>query len=158
MRVWRDGSVVFDGWVTAPDDGPLPPGDVLVPPARVAEALARPHGATGLLLQPDDEPEAVAHGLARLALVAIVFPAVTDGRGYSLARQVRACGYRGELRALGAVRRDQALYLRRCGFTSFALEDGTDAADFARGFDDFSVAYQRAGAAGGPGSRPGYAA
>ena len=49
----------------------------------------------------------------------------TDGRGYSTARLLRErYGYRGELRAIGDVQRDQLFYLAQCGFDAFALRAG----------------------------------
>ena len=58
--------------------------------------------------------------LARLKLVEISFPRFRDGRGYSAARILRENGYAGELRAEGDVLVDQLLFMRRCGFDSFA--------------------------------------
>jgi uncharacterized protein (DUF934 family) len=56
----------------------------------------------------------------RLKLVEIAFPRFRDGRGYSAARILREHGYQGELRAEGDVLVDQLLFMRRCGFDSFA--------------------------------------
>src|ERR1700756_5291795 len=53
-------------------------------------------------------------------LVVLDFPKFTDGRAYSQARLLRErLGYRGELRATGAVFLDQLPFLLRCGFDSF---------------------------------------
>ncbi len=74
----------------------------------------------------------------------IEFPNFNDGRGYSFARRLRAAGYEGDLRAVGDILRDQAFYLARCGFTSFAPAAHVDSAVFIAGLQDFSFAYQGA--------------
>lgn len=89
--------------------------------------------------------EALVPHLGRLTLVAIVLPKFTDGRAYSLARLLRERhGYRGELRAVGNVLREQLFYLYRCGFDSFVLAEGKDPQDALSAFSDFSVTYQPA--------------
>ena len=85
-------------------------------------------------------------------MIAVNFPQFTDGRGYSTARLLRErYGWKGELRAIGDIQRDQLYYLSRCGFDAFLLNDGLDAAqgDSLRSvqnalsaFNDFSEAYQ----------------
>lgn len=49
-------------------------------------------------------------------LIAIDFPAMTDGRGFSLARRLRGIGYGGRLRAVGRMVADQYAMARRVGF------------------------------------------
>lgn len=49
-------------------------------------------------------------------LIAIDFPAMTDGRGFSLARRLRELGYTGRLRAVGKLIADQYAMARRVGF------------------------------------------
>jgi uncharacterized protein (DUF934 family) len=94
-------------------------------------------------LEPTDDPAAVADRLARAARVEVNFPKFGDGRGYSLARLLRERhGYRGELRAVGQVARDNLHFLERCGFDAFLLRDGEDPHEALRGFEDFSVSYQ----------------
>lgn len=135
---WR----VFDG-----DAGAAPAdADLLLPldewRERAAVWGARP-GRIGILLSPSDDPAAIAADLGRFALVAVRFPSFTDGRGYSTARLLRERhGWRGELRAVGDVLRDQMFLLARCGFDSFALRDDQDPQAALAAFDDFSVRYQ----------------
>ena len=55
-------------------------------------------------------------------MIAVNFPAFTDGRGFSSARALRArYGYKGEIRAIGDVLRDQLFFMRRCGFDAYAI-------------------------------------
>ena len=77
------------------------------------------------------------------AWVEVNFPKFSDGRGYSLARLLRErFGYRGELRAVGQVTRDNLQLLERCGFDALLLRDGEDPREALRGFEDFSASYQ----------------
>jgi uncharacterized protein (DUF934 family) len=96
-----------------------------------------------LRLEPGDDPAAFAGRLAAAGRVEVNFPKFTDGRGYSIARLLRERhGYRGELRAVGDIRRDQVFYLSRVGFDAFLLRDGEDAVDALAALGEFSEAYQ----------------
>ena len=56
--------------------------------------------------------------------IAIDFPAMSDGRGLSLAVLLRnRLGYRGELVARGSVHQDIVHFLARCGFDAIELPD-----------------------------------
>jgi len=97
----------------------------------------------GVCLEPADDPAEIASDLDRLQLVAINFPKFADGRGYSSAVLLRTRhGYRGELRAIGDVGRDQLFYLKRSGFDAFALAPHRDPHAAAASLGDFSVRYQ----------------
>ena len=106
----------------------------------------RPARRLGICLEPCRRPRRRSPTcFERIALVAIRFPAFTDGRGYSTARLLRQRhGWTGELRAVGDVLRDQMFYLARCGFDTFDLKDGESVAEALAGFGDFSEAYQSA--------------
>lgn len=148
----KERRISADSWqLLKPDpDGGQPgvpaAGDVVVPlalwRARREELIARP-GKLGVWLQSNEGPESIAADLERFALVAVNFAKFGDGRGYSSARLLREryC-FKGELRAVGEVLRDQLLFLEQCGFDAYALRDDQDAEDALRAFDDFSEAYQ----------------
>ena len=56
--------------------------------------------------------------------IAIEFPAMTDGRGLSLAVLMRnRLGYSGELVARGSIHQDIVHFLARCGFDAIELPD-----------------------------------
>lgn len=55
--------------------------------------------------------------------VALHFDDFADGRGYSVARQLRRGGFTGRLRATGDSGLDQLFYLKRCGFDEAELSD-----------------------------------
>jgi uncharacterized protein (DUF934 family) len=110
-----------------------------------AERLAAAGATLGICLEPSDDPGRIVDLFERITLIAIRFPAFTDGRGYSTARLLRQRhGWTGELRAVGDVLRDQMFYLARCGFDTFDLKDGEPVAEAIAGFGDFSEAYQSA--------------
>jgi uncharacterized protein (DUF934 family) len=97
----------------------------------------------GVRLEPADDPAELAPDVDRIQLVAINFPKFADGRGYSSAVLLRTrFGYRGELRAIGDVGRDQLFYLRRCGFDAFALAPHRDPHTAAASLEDFTLRYQ----------------
>jgi len=111
---------------------------------RDAASLVQRTGRTGVWLGPaDDAAELAIVGFP--ALVAIHFPTFTDGRGYSTARLLRErYGFRGELRAIGDVLRDQLYELARVGFDAFALRDDQDPHTALAAFADFSEDSQAA--------------
>jgi uncharacterized protein (DUF934 family) len=53
-------------------------------------------------------------------------------------------GFKGEIRAVGEVLRDQAFDMVRCGFTAFEPADGSDAAAWAEAAGRFRHVYQSA--------------
>ncbi len=100
-----------------------------------------------VVLEPTDDPHALAERLPGLKLIAVNFPKYGDGRGYSIARLLRErYGYQGELRAIGVVARDHLQLLAQCGFDSFQLREGEDAQAALAGLEDFSDAYQASAA------------
>lgn len=104
----------------------------------------RTMSADGLLLQVDDDPEALQPFLSSLPLIAIDFPSFRDGRGYSQAYLLRTrLGWRGELRAVGDVLRDQLAHMRQCGFDAFAVRADKSLEDALKGLQGLSVLYGR---------------
>lgn len=127
----------------------VPVGKVLVPLAvwlaRHDELLQRKHHGDdlGVWLSPADDPAALAPHIDHFAVIAVEFPRFSDGRGYSIAALLRSrYGYKGELRAIGDVLRDQLFYLTRVGFDAFAMRADRSIEDALNGFKDFSVVYQ----------------
>ena len=146
MQIIKERQVVQDSWSLLSDTDEIPSaGDVIVPLARwnaEAAQLAKRQGKTGIVLTSDQLPEEIQQ-LASLPLVAIEFPKFVDGRGYSSARLLRErLGFKGDIRAVGAVLRDQLSYMERCGFSSYALVDGKDIQGALDAFTEFDFAYQ----------------
>jgi len=147
-KLIRNRELTVDSWLLLEGDPAtaVPAGDVIVPLAvwlGQRAALAARDGRTGVWLAPQEDPAALADDLDRLPLVAVSFPKFSDGRGFSTARLLRErYRFKGELRAVGDVLRDQLLFLARCGFDAFALRDDQDAEAALAAFDDFTEAYQ----------------
>ena len=148
----KDKQVAADPWqrLELGSDGSLPTvpasGDIIVPLAlwqgRRDELLARP-GRLGVWLNSSEEPAAIAEDLRLFGVVAVNFPKFIDGRGFSIGRLLRErYGWKGELRAVGDVFRDQLFFLSSCGFNAFALRAGEDPQEALAAFGDFSEAYQ----------------
>lgn len=94
-------------------------------------------------LASDERPEQLKEDIAALPLIAVDFPTFSDGRGYSIAFNLRSrLGYDGEIRAIGDVLRDQLFYMQRVGFDAFATREDRSINDALKGLTDFSDAYQ----------------
>lgn len=149
----QNGRLVADRWQRLEmsedaDLGALSAAPILLPAslwcARRDELLART-GEIGVSLAPGFPLESLAGDIGRFSLIAVEFPKFADGRGYSIASLLRQrYGYRGELRAVGDVGRDQMFYLRRVGFDAFLIPEGRDAEDALQGLSDFPDTYQGA--------------
>jgi len=115
----------------------------------LAEALdaQEPEQVIGVLIPNSVAFAELASFLPRLALVAIAFPAYADGRGFSLARQIRRAGFAGEIRASGPLVADQFAYALSCGFDTIELPEASAARQpveqWLHARDAFSHTYQR---------------
>lgn len=152
MRVIKDNQVIDDNWQRieiTDEQTSMPAGDIIVPFSywieHKSELLERKDGRIAICIHGDDAIEEVVNELQYFQLIALDFPAFKDGRNYSHARLLRdRYGYRGELRAVGDVLRDQLFFLHRCGFDSFQVREDKDIEDALKGLSDFSVTYQTA--------------
>ena len=72
-------------------------------------------GRPDVVLSPDTAPDDLVDHLHH-GLIALDFPAMTDGRSFSLARRLRELGFEGRLRATGKLIADQYAMARRVGF------------------------------------------
>jgi uncharacterized protein (DUF934 family) len=140
-------SLVEDPFTNVGDEQSIPPGDVIISLSRFqaeGEALLGEGRAVGVRLESDEEVEALAYDLPELAVVALAFPKFGDGRAYSYARLLRErFNFRGEVRAVGDVLREQAGYMVRCGFDAFEPADGSSLEDWQRASQRFRHLYQR---------------
>lgn len=152
MELIKNKTVVTDDWqvlrlgegVTA-DRIVVPQGKYIVPmPVWNCQwETLQPRRELGLWLAGFERIEDIPDDIHRFPVIAVDFHKYTDGRGYTLAYRLRKQhGYRGELRAMGDIQRDQLFYLQRVGFDSFAVRADKDPRDALAGFDVFSVKYQ----------------
>ena len=155
-NIIKHREIVSDDWtvlrLVEGDDAAtvsIPAGRVIVPLSvwqaqrSTLEAQLKAHRELGIWLPSDARPESIKDDLSRFAVVAVDFPKFSDGRGYSIAYNLRArLGYQGELRAIGDVLRDQLFYMSRVGFDAFATREDRSIQDALKGLTDFSEAYQ----------------
>lgn len=78
-------------------------------------------GGRALRLPVDTDPQDIAAHLPRLDLIVIPFASSSDGRGFSLAAQLRQMGYEGHIRAQGHILVDQFRAALRSGFTDVVI-------------------------------------
>ena len=98
----------------------------------------------GIWLQPDEDPAEIAPWVNRLPIIALSFESFLDGRAYSQAYLLRSrYGFKGELRAIGDVLRDQLAAMRHCGFTAFAVRADKSVVNAMEGLKAFDLIYAR---------------
>lgn len=150
QQIIKNGELVVETWHLIPKDGSLeglPNSDDLIVPMALwlehAHALKARDGGLGVWLEAGEEIEELVDDLQHFKVIALNFPAFTDGRHYSTARLLRErYGYTGEIRAIGDVLRDQLFAMQRCGFDAFAVRPDRDPLAALEGLKDFSVTYQ----------------
>ena len=150
--VIKGREVVADDWaVLRLDEGAdaatveIPAGKVIVPLAvweaqKDALSARRP---LGVWLPADTRPDTLKGELDAFDVVAVDFPKFSDGRGYSIAYNLRMrLGWTGELRAIGDVLRDQLFSMHRVGFDCYATRPDRSIHDALKGLTVFSETYQ----------------
>ena len=116
----------------------------------LAAWLENPVQGGGVIVQAAEDPLTLADTIDLAAIVAVDFAKFNDGRGYSTATLLRQrLGYRGPLRATGAITADQIFALARVGFDSFELRDDQNPQDSADALRSFTVAYPSTAAGAG---------
>jgi uncharacterized protein (DUF934 family) len=151
-RIIKGREIVSDDWtVLRPAEGEdaatiaVPDGKVIVPLAtwQAQKDALSARAAIGVWLASSERPEELKDDLAKFSVVAVDFPKFTDGRGYSIAYNLRMrLGYTGELRAIGDVLRDQLFQMKRCGFDAYATRPDRSIEDALKGLTVFSETYQ----------------
>jgi len=100
-------------------------------------------GEIAVWLDSDQLASDLGKELHSLPVIALNFPVFSDGRSYSNARELREhFDYKGELRAIGDVLRDQIYYMASCGFDAFALRHDQDPDACLKAYEDFRTNYQ----------------
>jgi uncharacterized protein (DUF934 family) len=150
VSLLKDGKVVDDPFVYVVGDDALPAdGAVIVDLARFQsdrDSLLKRGSLLGVRLTSDRCPSEIADDLGALDLVALEFPAFTDGRAYSSARILRErFGFRGEVRAVGDVGLEQLHFMQRAGFDAFEMSSEDPERDWQTAQSDMEVWYQPTG-------------
>lgn len=137
-----------DSFTVLADEDGLVDSDIVVSLGRLLEAsdsLFATNRKVGVRIEADQEVERLAPYIERLALIELVFPKYRDGRAYSSARLLRErFGYRGELRAVGDVLREQAGIMVRCGIDAFEPADNSTPEEWTAAAHRYRHVYQRA--------------
>ena len=145
QRIIKNGQILDETWHLLPADASLDSisnsDDLIVPLAlwrEHAHALKARDGGLGVWLEAGEEIEEIVADLDHFQVIALNFPAFTDGRHCSSAYLLRnRYGYTGEVRAIGDVLRDQLYFLQRCGFDAFALRADQPPEEALKAFQDY---------------------
>lgn len=136
--------LVIDEWRYIDEDAQATA--IIVPLAQwlsEREALLSSGKRVGVRVAPADKIEALIDDTAKLQLIALEFGGIGEGRGYSQAHILRRrLGFKGELRAVGKIQRDQLFYMARCGFDAFELPEAADLDVALTAFKDYTAVYQ----------------
>ena len=144
-----------ESWRRIADEQDAIPAQSLIPFSDLESALAAriSNQPLGVEIANTVKLSALEPHLDQLGLIAIGFPAFSDGRGFSIARQLRKAGFTGTLRAVGPLIVDQFAYALACGFDEVELPEGSMArqpvAQWVAALDQISATYQRGYTAGG---------
>lgn len=151
-EIIKNKAIVTDDWNLlklaegeTPDSVAVAAGKQIVPLKvwLAQHAALKARTDIGVWIASDERPEELKDDLAVLPLVAVDFPSFADGRGYSIAFNLRTrLNFSDELRAIGDVLRDQLFYMQRVGFNAFAMRPDRSIQDALKGLTDFSDAYQ----------------
>ena len=95
------------------------PDDWTAPIAALEDARS----GYGIDLPSTVDPAELAGRLPDIAMIRVDLPSSADGRGFSIARQLRLMGYEGRLRARGHILADQYAMARRCGFDEVEIDE-----------------------------------
>lgn len=154
-KIIKNSAIADDSWILVSDTeitavSDLPTGDLILPLA-VWQTLNSEltdrinNNSIGVWLNSDEAPEPIGDVCQQLPIIAINFPVFADGRGYSYAQLLRSqYGYEGELRAIGDVLLDQLFYMKRSGFSSFAMREDQKLDEAISHLNDFNEMYQAA--------------
>ena len=145
---------VEDSFTHVADDAEIPDGDVILSLTRFqtdGDRLLSAGRRVGVRLEPHEEVEALAYDLPRLSVVAPAVPKYRDGRAYSNARVLsERFKFKGQIRAVGDVLREQAGFMARCGFNAFEPADDASANEWQAATHRFRHVYQRSSDAHAP--------
>ncbi len=142
-HILRQREVVADDWLHLSEVPEGTAAEAVIVPLAEASKWEGFKGRLGVRVAPADRVEDFAALLSRVQLIAVEFPNPGDGRGYTTGRLLRdRYGFKGELRAVGHVKRDQIFILSRTGFDALEVVPAEDLQAAAEYLQRYSVAYQ----------------
>jgi uncharacterized protein (DUF934 family) len=128
-RLWTPAGFREDDWTHAGSADQLSGNGRFILPLQIflgidPEQRRLAKERLGVLLAPGEPLERIADLLDQLSLVALAFPAFTDGRSFSKAGLLRTRhGFAGAIRATGQVLVDQLPHMLRVGFDEFEVSN-----------------------------------
>lgn len=148
MAVVDRQGTIEDKWTHVADDAAVQSGaSIIVSFARLKNehnSLFSAAGAVGVEVSGDVNLDELEPFLPRLGVVVIRMNTMRDGRLFSLGRLLRErYKYTSDMRAAGDLIPDQALFLLRCGFTSFEVKDNFPIDSLKRSVAAYTAWYQR---------------
>lgn len=157
MQLLDRTGFIADDWLRSGEGG-IPEGEVprdarvIVPLARIEEALALDVAALGVEIPTATPFPAIERHLGHVSLVSIAVGGFADGRGFSLAYRIRRSGFAGRIRLTGPLIPDQFAYALACGVDQIALPRESAARQpveqWMAAISDMRATYQRGYARG----------
>ena len=149
MALLQHGALQPNSWRFVGDDAAIPAEEPVTVSLKrwqaEGESLRGRNAPIGVRLKNDESALLLGADVHHLAVVEVEFPKFTDGRAFSQARILRdKLGYKGELRAIGTILRDQYFYMTRCGIDSVELPEDKPVDGYLAALKEFSAWYQPA--------------
>lgn len=151
-KLIKNHQIIDDQWILIKESSHLEDllaysgQDLIVPLAFWREdrnRILQRSDKTAVWLNSHEVPKSLEADLDDIEVIALNFPIFSDGRPYTSARELRSnLGYKGEIRAIGDVLRDQLFYMSRCGFDAFLMREDQNLEEALSAFDDFTDGYQ----------------
>ena len=147
MPLIKSGKIADDIWAFVEDGHELSPGGcITVSLGRFLsehDQLLHRNRSIGVRLSVSDDPKLLAPYLENIHLIELQFPKYTDGRAFSQAQLLRQrYAYKGEIRAIGQVLRDQLRLMIRSGFDAMMIDEADVEAVYEFSAHEFSQFYQ----------------
>lgn len=151
QTIIKNNQVIDDHWVLLDTEASLDEAlntEYAIVPLTLWQTHAQAlQGRTqlGIWLEAGQAIEDISDDLAHFSVIALNFPGCNDGRHFSSARLLRErYAYRGEVRAIGDVLRDQLFFMQRCGFDAYVIRADRCPVDALKSLTELSVSYQAA--------------
>lgn len=128
-RLWTPTGFREDDWAHAESAEALSGNGRFILPLQVfldldPEVRRSAKERLGVLLQPGDQIDKIVDLLDQLSLVALAFPAFSDGRSFSKGELLRSRHhFEGAIRATGQVLVDPLPHMLRLGFDEFEISN-----------------------------------
>jgi uncharacterized protein (DUF934 family) len=149
MPIADRNGLIDDLWTALADDAPAERGAPII---VSLERLKSEHNSlfsevseVGVEVKGDIDLDDLKPFMPQLGIVVVRFDAMKDGRPFSVGRLLRErYGFDKDLRAAGPFIPDQALFLLRCGYTSFDIDESMSLETWKRSIAAYTAFYQRA--------------